>query len=302
MITTMKKYLLYTLLSTSVWALSGCEEDFLDRNPQDQIASTHFWQSKADFDMALTAVYGSLQGGGGIFSYGMPNWDVLTDNGYGQHNYNGSQSIVQGNISPSTGGYIEDVYNDSYQGVARSNIFLEQLNTYEGTDIDAETKARYEAEARFIRGYYYYQLYFSYGAVPVVTEPLTLENQIQPKVPAEEVLNQVVSDLDVAIANLPTDLFTQSTGHAVKSSAQALKARVLMYAAYGDNGIPDPARLAQARDLTLEVMNAGYSLNPTFEHVFRDGTQEGNEEIIFSIKFLAPDNATPWISGTATGW
>ncbi len=32
---------------------------------------------------------------------------------------------------------------------------------------------------------------------------------------------------------------------------------------------------------------------PSYENVFRDGIQEGNNEIIFSIKFLAPDNATP---------
>ncbi len=289
----MKKYLIYTLFSLFIWVVSGCDEDFLDRDPLDRISAGNFWQSKADFDMALTAVYGSLQGGGGIFSYGMPNWDVLTDNGYGQHNYWGSQAIVQGNISPSTGGYVTDVYNNSYNGIARINIFLQQLNAYEGTDIDVTTKSQYEAEVRFIRGFYYFQLYYNYGSVPLVTEPLTLENQMQPKAAAGEVLNQVVSDLDFAIANLPGEPFAQQAGHAVKSSAQALKARVLMYAAYDESGNPDPATLTQARDLTMEVMNAGYSLNPDFSNVFRDGTQEGNEEIIFSIKFLAPDNATP---------
>ncbi|WPP49763.1 RagB/SusD family nutrient uptake outer membrane protein [Catalinimonas niigatensis] len=289
----MKKYIIYILFGSTALIFSACQEDFLDRNPQDQISSANFWQSKADFDMALTSSYGSLQGGGGIYSYGMPNWDALTDNGYGQHNYWGSQAIVQGDISPSTGGYITDVYNSSYNGIARVNIFLAQLSSYEGSDIDTNTKAQYEAEARFIRAYYYFQLYFSYGSVPIITEPLTLENQIQPKSEEAEVLAQIITDLDFAIANLPDETFAQNTGHAVASSAQAMKARVLMYAAYDENGNPDPELLTQARDLTLEVMSTGYELNPVFENVFRDGTQEGNEEIIFSIKFLAPDNATP---------
>lgn len=287
----MKKYLFYTLFSLFIWALSGCDEDFLDRNPLDQISSSNFWKSKADLDMALTACYGTLQNG--MFSYGMPNWDALTDNGYGQHNYWGSQAIVQGNISPSSGGYITDVYNQSYAAIARLNIFLQQLAAYEGSDIDATTKSQYEAEVKFLRSYYYFQLYYSYGAVPLVLEPLTLENQVQPKVPAGQILDQILEDLDFAITNLSDELFAQHTGHAVKTSAQALKARVLLYAAYDESGNSSTELLTQARDLALEVMNAGYTLNPDFENVFRDGTQEGNEEIIFSIKFLAPDNATP---------
>lgn len=286
----MKKYL-YSLLCTFIGVFSGCHEDFLDRDPLDQISSTIFWQSKSDFDKALTANYGILQNA--LFSYGMPNMDAITDNAYGQHNYWSSQTIVRGDISPSTGGYITDVYNGSYQAIARFNEFLQQLNAYEGSDIDETLRTQYEAETRFLRGYYYFQLYFSYGAVPIVTEPLTLENQIQPKASAAQVLEQTLSDLDFAIQNLPDVPFYENNGHAVQSSAEALKARVLMYAAYDENGNPDPEILTQAKDLALSVMGAGYELNPVYENVFRDGTQEGNHEIVFSIKFLAPDNATP---------
>jgi hypothetical protein len=120
-----------------------------------------------------------------------------------------------------------------------------------------------------------------------------LENQIQPKSPAQEVLNQSLSDIDFAIANLSQSLYPDNAGHAVKTSAQALKLRVLMYTAYDQTGSPNTEILTQARDLALEIMNSGYSLDPTFENVFRDGTQEDSGEIMFSIKFLAPDNSTP---------
>lgn len=289
----MKKYIIYSFLVFIVLGMGSCETDFLDKNPLDKLSSSEFWKSKSDFDMALAAVYSSTQGGGGIISYGMPNWDVLTDNAYGQHNYWGSQTFVQGNISPATGGYITDMYDTCYNGITRVNIFLKQLANYQGTDINAETKSKYEAEAKFIRGYYYYLLYFSYGAVPITTEPLNLENQIQPKSPAQEVLNQSLSDIDFAIANLSQSLYPDNAGHAVKTSAQALKLRVLMYTAYDQTGSPNTEILTQARDLALEIMNSGYSLDPTFENVFRDGTQEDSGEIMFSIKFLAPDNSTP---------
>ncbi|HUH47436.1 MAG TPA: RagB/SusD family nutrient uptake outer membrane protein [Arenibacter sp.] len=286
----MKRYISSILIGIVCIGFTSCEKDALDKNPLDKLSSGQFWQSKQDFDMALTAIYGELQNG--MFSVGAPNWDVLTDNGYGQHNYWGSTAIAQGDISPSTGGYISDLYSASYKGIARINIFLGQLNNFEGDEIDAATKARYEAEALFMRGFYYFQLYSNYGSVPIVTEALSLENQVQPKAPAAEVLARSLADLDTAIANLSPDLYTDGGGHAVKTSAQALKLRVLMFAAYGDTGAADTGLMTQARDLALEIMGAGYELSPNFEEVFQDATQEGNPEIIFSIKFLAPDNDT----------
>lgn len=286
----MKRYILPILIGIICIGFTGCEKDALDKNPLDKLSSGQFWQSKQDFDMALTAIYGELQNS--MFSYGAPNWDVLTDNGYGQHNYWGSQAIVQGNIAPSSGGYITDVYSGCYKGIARINIFLDQLANFQGEGIDAATKSQYEAEALFMRGFYYFQLYFSYGAVPIVTEPLNLDNQIQPKATAAEVLVRSLADLDTAIAGLSPDLYADNGGHAVKTSAQALKLRVLMFAAYGNTGTPDTGLMTQAKDLALEVMGSGYDLSPNFEDVFKDGTQEGNPEIIFSIKFLAPDNST----------
>lgn len=286
----MKKYILPLVIAIIGISLGSCEKDALNKDPLDKLSGGQFWKSKNDFDMGLTAIYGELQNS--MFSYGAPNWDLITDNGYGQHGYWGSTSIVQGEISESSGGYITDVYNASYKGIARVNIFLKHLNNYEGDEIDAASKLRYEAEVSFFRAFYYFQLYSNYGSVPIVTEALDLSNQVQPKSPKAEVLAHTLADLDMAIENLSPDLYADNGGHVVKSAAQALKLRVLMYAAYGDTGVADAGLMTQARDLALEIMGGGYSLSPNFEDVFQDATQEGNPEIIFSIKFLAPDNAT----------
>ena len=281
------KYILVLLTVMMTWSCEG----FLDKNPTDELSSDLFWRSKGDFDNALAAVYATMQNS--IYSYGVPNWDVLTDNGYGQHNYEGSNAIVQGNIFPSTGGYVSSVYSSAYQAIARVNIFLKNLNDYQGPDIDEELRRIYEGEAKFIRGFYYFQLYQAYGSVPVVTEALSLENQHQPKNPASEVFGQAVADLDDAINFLPEEPYFISGGHAVKSSAQALKIRVLMFNAYDENGNAKPDILQEAQQLIPPILEAGYELDQNYSDVFKDGTQEGNREIIFSIKFLAPDNSTP---------
>lgn len=283
------------IIFLSLILLSGCT-DYLDRQPLDQISSGTFWKSKADFEMALTAIYGQNTAGaswdnppGGIWAYHLPNWDNLTDNSYGQHDYFGSKSIVSGEITPTSGGYVSDVYRVSYAGIARINIFLNQLANYNGSDLSDTEKKNFEAQIKFFRSFYYFQLYCAYGEVPLVTEPLTVENQAQPKVTADKIYAQVISDVDFAINNLSTASFYSSTGRVVKTTAQALKARVLIYQAYGNNGTPDLTLLGQVKSLCQEIMPK-YELSAVFENVFQDKGQAGNKEIIFSVNYLAPDN------------
>ncbi|MCW0483110.1 RagB/SusD family nutrient uptake outer membrane protein [Gaoshiqia sediminis] len=290
----MKRYKIL-IIFISVLFFGGCS-DYLDRQPLDQISSSTFWQSKGDFEMALTAIYGINTTGaswdnypGGVWAYHLPNWDNLTDNSFGQHNYFNTKNIVAGDITSTTGGYQSVVYSLSYQAIARINIFLGQLGQYEGSDMSDAEKKIAEAEVRFFRAYYYFQLYCTYGDVPLVLEPLTLENQLQAKVSEDKIYEQVLTDLDYAIANLNTVPYYVNTGHVAQSTAQALKARVLIYEAYGSTGVPDNNLLGQVRDLCLDIMPK-YELSPVFEDLFQDKGQSGNKEIIYAVNYLAPDN------------
>lgn len=285
------KYILFITLLFTFW---GCE-DFLTKAPTDQPTESTYWQSQKDFEIGLTAIYGDMTGNGypweefAMYSALYPNLANLTDNSYGQHNYGGSQQIVQGNITPTTGGYIDIFYNQAYENIARVNIFLKNLQDYEGQDMSEGLRAEYEAQARFFRAFNYWNLYFYYGAVPIVKQPLTLENQIQPKGSAEEVFNAFLEDVNFAINNLEDVHYADNGGHIVKATAQALKARALLYNSYDNNGNPQPQVLEQVRDITQSIMQGGYSLASDYTNVFRQGTQEGNQEIIFSAKYLAPD-------------
>ncbi|MDB5110066.1 MAG: carbohydrate-binding protein SusD [Mucilaginibacter sp.] len=278
-----------TIILITAFILSSCKKA-LDLNPLDQISTTTFWKSKSDFDMGLTAVYSSLQKE--EFSFGSPFRDCLSDNGYAQFNSGSVNDIDGGNLNPTTGGYETAIYNDAYSGIARVNLFLQQLAAYTGADVTDAIRKQYEGEVRFVRAFYYYQLYTIYGDVPLVTQPLTLANQKQPKVTADKILAQITSDLDYSIANLSTDPYFKNYGHAVSSSAKALKARVLIYAAYGTTGTADVTIMKQVTDLCQQVMSQ-YTLSKNFEDLFHDATQKGNTELIFTINFLAPNNTQP---------
>lgn len=278
-----------TIIFITAFILSACKKT-LDLNPLDQISSATFWKSKGDFDKGLTAIYGSLQKE--EFSYGSPIVDCLSDNGYAQFNSGSAKDIDGGNLNPTTGGYETGIYNDAYSGIARINIFLQQLAAYTGADIAAADRKQYQGEADFIRAFYYYELYTIYGDVPLVTQPLTLATQKQPKVTSDKILAQITSDLDYSIANLSTDPYYKNYGHAVSSSAKALKARVLIYAAYGTTGTADLTIMKQVTDLCQQVMSQ-YTLSANFEDLFRFATQKGNTELIFTVNFLAPNNTQP---------
>lgn len=282
-----QKIKLFMLLAL---AFSSCNDN-LDLNPLDQISSSTFWKTKGDFDKALTANYASMQAD--PWAVELPVWNCLADDGFAQHNSGSAREITSGSISPSTGGYVSGIYGESYKAIARVNIFLAQLEAYTNSDISDADRTLYEAEVRFLRAFYYFQLYHLYGDVPLVLKPLTLETQNQPKVPAAQILAQINTDLDFAIANLNSNAYPQNGGHAAVSSAQALKARVLIFAAYGEDGTPDPAVMTQVKELTSAVIPK-YTLSPNFEDLFRDAGQKNNPEIIYSINFLAPNNTRPW--------
>jgi starch-binding outer membrane protein, SusD/RagB family len=307
----MKRYLYIFIAIFALILTQGCE-DYLDRNPQDQISSGTYWKAKADFDNALVACYGMMLGldsqpwdgytMGGHFAYMAINLDNLTDNGICMHWYGNVNGMVTGNITPVAGGYINSMYYECYRVIARCNILLKQLGEYTGSDFNDADKALMEAEARALRAFNYFALYQYYGEVPIILEPLPVEEQAQPKKPKSEVLAAIIADLDFAIANCADVPYHQNSGHISKTSAQAIKARVLIYAAYGDNGTPDLTTLTTVRSLCSDLMSSGHALSTNFTDIFRKEGQGGNAELIWSLNYLAPNNANAYGTDVVYGW
>lgn len=274
------------ILAGAILTISSCNSDFLELHPNDRPSSATFWKTKNDYTNALTACYATMQSW--QFSYGLPVWDNLTDNSYGQHNYGEARSITQGNVDPTLGGFVSGVYASSYLGIARVNTFLKNLSTFEG--LSATEKATSEAEARMLRAFFYSYLYRCYGDVPVISEPLTLDNQHQPKKSANEVYDFIMQDLDFAIANLPSGTYSANAGRWTQDAAKAYKARMILYTAYDDSGNAIASKINEAKTALSSI--SGYSLATDFADNFLNEKQESSPEIMMSIKFLAPNNST----------
>jgi starch-binding outer membrane protein, SusD/RagB family len=261
-------------------------EGFLDKNPTTVISEPTFWKTQLDADMALSGVYARLNSNTFNFE-GVYALDIMAgDANEGAQSLGSSSTgtFALGIMTPTSGGLLANVYNQCYQGVGTCNSFLQNIDKCEISDA---IKSKYKAEVYFLRALFYFTLTEEYGGVVVYTTPPTVEESKIAKSTQAEVITQIISDLDAAIAGLPNDAYN---GHAVKGTALALKSRVLMFDS--DNITPDWAGAAAAAS---QVMTDGkFSLYTTglWRDMFLKYGQAGNPEIMFSTKYLNPDNSS----------
>jgi hypothetical protein len=269
---------LYILACTSL-VLTGCSKGFLDRNPENSVSSEIFWNSETDVQTALAGVYSRLQQN--FLGYERVYLDGLSDNAFLDNNSNqgNMQTMSTGNLSAATGGALNNMYSTPYRAIASCNFFLDNVDKAPITDAQ---KDLYKAEVRFIRALAYFDLVQLFGGVVVYTStPANAEAAKIPKSTKEDVYRLIEEDLDFAISKLPAIKYN---GHAVKGSAQGLKARVLITQQKFDAAIP----------LLEAVMSSGnFGLSNNYASIFKTAGQSNaavNTEILFSTQYLAPNN------------
>lgn len=278
--------ILYIILFGAITFSAVSCSDFMNLNPTTQPSETTFWKTENDFNMALASIYGQLRSSD-YYNALYALTDNLTDNSYDKNGHGNAQSMCRGEIDPSMGGYIPDLFSFAYASLTRINIFIKQVE--ESTFLSNELKQRFLSEGKFFRAYHYMWLYLYYGSVPVVTSPLSMDKQYVPKQEATEVYKQIMQDYDAAIANLPDVTYAQGGGRITKGTAKAFKAKLLLQHAY-TKGIPNKEELKSVLDLLESIK--GYSLDTEYSNLFLSTAQESSKEIMFSIKNLAPTSCT----------
>ncbi|WP_215222743.1 RagB/SusD family nutrient uptake outer membrane protein [Echinicola shivajiensis] len=263
------------VLLFSVWA---CKE--MDLNPHDQLAEGTFWKTESDAQLALTGIYDQLKTnepwGSDNFlnSFSLPALDALTDNAYTQHNRLGAKNAMATALNSQTSGVVTGFYGIAYKQIGAVNYFLENVDNVEAA---AQKINQWKGEALFFRGLMFYYLSEFYGDVPLVTSTYALGDDLLPRSSKSEVVAQAIEDLDFAIANLEEKAYDGRVG---KTAAQAIKARVLMA----------NQQWSAAAALTKEIMESGFfDLTPSFNSLFTAPEQEGNPEIIYSVRYLRPN-------------
>lgn len=270
------------LAIAAILAFTRCNDDFLDRSSPTQIAESNFWASESDVQLALNAVYAALQNrsiyGGNLNGWqGIPGFDNLGDNAFNQFKWEGPGLFMEGNIDPANGPF-GTVWNAHYQGIARANSVIKNIEDISENLIPKARKEALAGQAYFLRALLYFNLAVYFEDVPLITKPQTLEEAYVPKNSYTEVTAQIVEDLKSAIASLPAAHPSALYGYATKGAALSLLARVQLYnkVYQGEFGV---------LSLTEQVMGLGYSLHPNYGQLFTEAGEK-SPEIVFSVRFL----------------
>lgn len=123
---------------------------------------------------------------------------------------------------------------DLYDGIRQGYIFLNNVD--KAPDFSAAEVQRMKGEVTFLIGYYHFILLRQYGPIVLMENEVKLDatgDALYPKrMPYDDCVNFITKKLDEASALLPNDVnSSRELGRVNKSIAQAIKGRVLLYAA-----------------------------------------------------------------------
>ena len=265
------KKLIAILLITGIL---GCKRDLLDTSPYSSVSTATMWTTDNLTDLGVAGIYNSfrlkMSHSGLISLYELYQFDRFSFTGQGRFD----EPLMTGTITAGDPLFL-NVWQIQYEGIQRANDALKNIPTKSPSP--AEKKARYIAEAKFLRAYFYFRLNQLYKGVPIYLEPFTAVEAIKGRNTEEEVWQQVLADLNDCIAepNFP-DRYPAGNanyGHATKAAAYALRGKVYLYR----------KEWAKAAADFQKVKDAGHTLFADYKALFKEANEQC-PEMIFSIQ------------------
>ena len=263
----------------------SCSDSFLDKKPLGSTSEDVFYNEKG-IDALLTGTYGMVKGSAlWTVSWGasIQNWtygSVASDDAY-KGSEMGDQipvnEIERWEVATTNNYPAEKWRLNIGMGVNRANITLNVIAKTTGL-ADATAK-KFTAEARFLRGLFYFESWLVFGdKIPLIPETKVADAKTISNVNAAgAVLKFITDDLKYAADNLPE---TQSQpGRPTKYAAMALAARAYLQV----------LDYASAKPLLDAIIASGkYSLMPNFFDNYRI-VKNNNAESVFEIQAAVND-------------
>lgn len=257
----MKKIIGFLLLS--IFYFTSCDE-FLEESPKSSLTDVDYYETEAQALENVTYLYRT--GAPRRISYASsayigPNVSVtgmLT--GYFSNSYEGQEVVCKysrlltrqdhtNEISDTS----DDIWDNCYNSI---NVANNAIASIPDISMDASTADQLMAEAKFFRAFNYFYLVKSFGDVPLLLEPSTLENLYPERTAAALVYDQIELDLKAAVDVLPEATFANNGHRITKYVAAMMLADVYFHQAdyanaktYAKIVIDSPHSLASNSDL-----------------------------------------------------
>ncbi|CAN5630219.1 RagB/SusD family nutrient uptake outer membrane protein [soil metagenome] len=278
------------LVSAGAVACNKKLEVFDENNP----TTESYFKTASELQNGVNAVYsilrsGELVGREWFFTHDMRGGECAS--GGAQLEAPRAELLAQPSPAASNA-VMTNVWTGCYQMINRANLVLAKAP---GVTDNTALRDRLVGEAKFLRGWAYFELAVEWGDVPLYTDPINSSTGFKGKSPAAEIYALIISDLTDAVQKLPATYGASDNGRATKGAASAMLGKVQMQK--GD--------YAAAKTAFMDVYGK-YSLvsnyNWNFDGDVKDDAgatvitgHEFNAESIFEVVFVDKgDNNFNW--------
>ena len=223
---TMKKICLF--LAAGLLCLTSCDK-FLEESPKSDLTDVDYYKTEAQATANINYLY--RNGAPQRIAYASSAYigpkasitGMLT--GYFSNSYEGQEVVCKyarlltrqdhtNEISDTS----DDIWDNCYRAI---NVANNAIVSIPAISMEEATASQLIGEAQFFRAFNYYYLVKTFGDVPLLLEPSTLENLYPERTAAATVYAQIESDLKDAISVLPAETF-QSNGHRITQYVAAM--------------------------------------------------------------------------------
>lgn len=282
----MKKIIISGFIFLAGLSFTNCN-DLLDRNPSNQLSSGTMWTSEALTQQGINAIYKALrapvrsESGSYIVgaNQGLGYW------GWESFGMSGQSRLDMGNFftSSSNAGhaYFSYTWKWCFTGINTANDAIVNLP---GANVTEANRAKYLAEAKTLRAFFYMRLNELFGrgiGVPIYDYVVNLDNNNKTQSSEEEVWDFIIQDLTDAIntPEFPNNALSggKATGNVSKGAAYALRGKAYLLKSQS-LGVD---QYQKAIDDFAQVGNMGYGLfNGNYADLFTTANEACNEMIM----------------------
>jgi len=278
----MKKILFSVALLSAGMALTSCE-DMLDVEQKATSSTASFYQTDADAESALTAMYatyiGEIGGNEGIWSAYIMGLNYSSDDVFaagGDINDHADFRILNEMRYDPSSGPIGTLYNHIYKAIYSANLVI---NYFGGDAADTDKKKQAVAEAKVMRAWAHMLAAQVYYQPPIIDHLVTTDKPTNAE-SQKAIFDFCVKDCEEAIPNLP-DRKGQSdkegAWRVTKGFAQFVGGKAALFG--GDN-----AKAASLLKPLVESNNYALVPGERFRDLFHvEG--DGCEEKIFEFNY-----------------
>lgn len=281
------------ILVTGLVITYSCKDSFLEVPVTGQL-DQGLLSSRQGLESSLIAVYSQVNGRANRMA-SPSNWvwgsirGAEANKGTDPGDFSDINPIQRYEALP-TQGVIRDKYVGNFEGVARANSTLRLLAKAD-PDVPDDVKLNVEAQTKFLRAHYYFELKRGFGNVPYVDENVDYASGIELVKNDLDLWPKIEEDMMFAYNNLPE---TQTeVGRVNKWAAAAYLAKIYMY----------QNKFAEAKALYDVIIPSGktsngkaYGLVPLYADVFR-ASNDNHEESVWAYQAAANtgsvNNANP---------